>query len=277
MNYSMNYSICGDFINKKKSNRNIETFVNIPEIGFIVTRHVNSEMTNKYWNESVFSIQQIYKNIPIVIIDDNSNYKYVMVTNPNINMTNCTIINSEFKGRGELLPYYYFYRYKWFGKAIIIHDSVFILQDINFNKITTVQFLWDFPANISENEQKEKTYISKLNHSEKLLEFYDNKKIWKGCFGVMSVITHDFISLLESKYYFFTLLYYIRLREDRCCLERIFAVLCNIENSNLIYKPSMFGSIYDFIKWGYTYNQFLIDKQKNTLNNYSIIKVWTGR
>ena len=84
----MNYSICGDFINKITANKKKETFVdlpqapngsnlsqalngsnlpalngtNLPQIGFIVTRHVNSEMTNKYWNESVYSIQQNYKD-----------------------------------------------------------------------------------------------------------------------------------------------------------------------------------------------------------------------
>ena len=145
----MNYTLCGNI----KKNQNIEPFSEIPELGFIITRHVNSEMTNKYWIESINNINLIYKNIPIVIIDDNSNYKFINTTN--VNMSNCTVINSEFKGRGELLPYYYFYRYHWFNKAVIIHDSVFILKYVNFNLVKDVQFLWEFPNN-SENEQKEK-------------------------------------------------------------------------------------------------------------------------
>ena len=69
----MNYTLCGNI----KKNQNIEPFSEIPELGFIITRHVNSEMTNKYWIESINNINLIYKNIPIVIIDDNSNYKFI--------------------------------------------------------------------------------------------------------------------------------------------------------------------------------------------------------
>jgi hypothetical protein len=268
----MNYTISGDFINIET----IEGFDNVTDLnfGFIITRHVNSDITNKYWVEALACVKNNYPKNKIVIIDDNSNPTFLNETG--VNMENCTVIKSEFKGRGELLPYYYFYRYKWFNKAVIIHDSVFILKYINFDNVKTVQFLWEFP-NSSENIQKEKKYISKLNNSELLLEFYEKRELWKGCFGVMSVITYDFIALLETKYYLFTLLYYIRTREDRCCLERIFAVLCNIENKNLLKNSSIFNSIYSFIGWGYTYNQYIQDKKTNILANYPIIKVWTGR
>ena len=45
--------------------------------GFIITRYVNSEKTNRYWNQSVKLIRTYYPYRQIVIIDDNSNYDFV--------------------------------------------------------------------------------------------------------------------------------------------------------------------------------------------------------
>ena len=45
--------------------------------GFIITRHVNSVKTNKYWNHCIKLIRTFYPLRKIVIIDDNSNYEYV--------------------------------------------------------------------------------------------------------------------------------------------------------------------------------------------------------
>ena len=38
--------------------------------GFIITRHVNSENTNRYWNHSIKLLRFFYPNKKIVIIDD---------------------------------------------------------------------------------------------------------------------------------------------------------------------------------------------------------------
>ena len=45
--------------------------------GFIITRHVNSELTNNYWNHSVKLLRSLYPLRKIVIIDDNSDYNFV--------------------------------------------------------------------------------------------------------------------------------------------------------------------------------------------------------
>ena len=78
--------------------------------GFIITRHVNSVTTNKYWNQSVKLIRNIYPLRKIVIIDDNSDQEFVKT---DFDYQNLTIIQSEFPKRGELLPYYYYLKYKW--------------------------------------------------------------------------------------------------------------------------------------------------------------------
>ena len=81
---------------------------------FIIIRHVNSEITNNYWIEAYMCIRNIYQDIKIIIIDDNSNYNYI---NYDFRLINTEIIQSEFTKCGELLPYYYFYKNKYAQKA----------------------------------------------------------------------------------------------------------------------------------------------------------------
>ena len=124
------------------------------DYGFIITRHVNSIKTNKYWNYCIQCIRRFYpsEKYKIVVIDDNSKKEFLKEFN---NYENVTYIQSEFPGRGELLPYYYFYQYHFFKKAVIIHDSVFFQKRIKFENIhLPVLPLWHF-----ENEKKEKTNL----------------------------------------------------------------------------------------------------------------------
>jgi len=81
--------------------------------GFIITRHVNSEKTNKYWNNSVKLLRTFYPFRKIVVIDDNSDYSYVK---SDFEYKNVEIIQSEFPGRGELLELFYFIKYKFYFK-----------------------------------------------------------------------------------------------------------------------------------------------------------------
>ena len=73
------------------------------DYGFIITRHVISELTNKYWNNCIKCLRSFYPQKKIVIIDDNSNKDFLKSF---YNFDNIEIIESEFPGRGELLPYY---------------------------------------------------------------------------------------------------------------------------------------------------------------------------
>ena len=110
--------------------------------GFIVLRHVNSEITNKYWNQCVKLIRIYYPNNKIIIIDDNSDYKYIK---SDFDYRNISIIKSEYPKRGELLPYIYYLRNKWFENAVILHDSTFINSYIPFEDIRQpVIPLWHF-------------------------------------------------------------------------------------------------------------------------------------
>ena len=93
--------------------------------GFIITRHVNSDKTNKYWNQNVKLLRHYYPEQQIIVIDDNSVQDLVCA---DFEYKNITIIQSEYPGRGELLPYIYYLKYNWFDNAVIIHDSVFFIK-----------------------------------------------------------------------------------------------------------------------------------------------------
>jgi hypothetical protein len=244
-------------------------------IGFIITRYVNSELTNNYWINCIKQIRKFYKLNKIVIIDDNSNSNFVKNNDENI-LENCVIIESEYKGRGELLPYYYLYKNKFFDKAIIIHDSVFIQQELNINEEQEVQFLWDVNNHFWNNVEKEKELIMYLDNNDELLELYNNK-LWNICFGVMSFIQYDFLKIISEKYNFFNLLEYVTCRSDRSCLERIFPLLCSNENKNLINNNALFGSIFTHKEcFCYTYEKYLLDVENND-TNLQCVKVWSGR
>ena len=77
--------------------------------GFLMTRHVNSEKSNAYWQEAYRCIRAIYPDVLVLIIDDNSLPEYLKIESETPSLRNVWIIQSEFQGRGELLAYYYFW------------------------------------------------------------------------------------------------------------------------------------------------------------------------
>lgn len=250
--------------------------------GFIITRHVNSETTNKYWNHSVKLIRTLYPDRKIVIIDDNSIQAFVK---SDFNYKNVEIIQSEFPGRGELLPYYYFIKQKFFENAVIIHDSVFIHKRINFNRLngTKVLPLWYFNPD-NENVENSKRIIKNLTDPH-LLNDKLKKEItmgmpqdkWFGCFGVQSYINHDFLLHIERKYNVTSMIKSVLCRADRCCLERIMGCIFYTDYPNILKIKSLFGNISRHHKWStYTFHEYLVDLKKGTIP-HSAVKVWTGR
>jgi hypothetical protein len=250
--------------------------------GFIIIRHVNSEKTNKYWNHNVKLLRTLYPLKKIVIIDDNSNYNFVK---PEFEYTNLQIVQSEFPGRGELLPYYYYLKYKFFENAIIIHDSVFLHKRINFEKLNGIPIipLWFFYPDI-ENIQNTKriAYYLKNNivvnnmitKELNILGLKSNE--WFGCFGVQSYINLKFLERIQAKYNIVNLINAVTCRPDRCSLERVFGAIFCIESPKLLSKKSLLGNIMTYQQWGYSFDQYMTDLKKGTLP-CSTIKVWTGR
>jgi hypothetical protein len=255
--------------------------------GFIITRHVNSKTTNRYWNHSVKLIRTFYPLKLIVVIDDNSNQQFVKADHL---YKNLIVIQSEFPGRGELLPYYYFLKYKWFNRAVILHDSVFIHRRVPFEKINVpVLPLWHHIYD-KENLPNLIRIASSLNRSNELIRLLNqndsnisilgmaNKDSFNLVFGSQSFIGLRFLELLQQKYNFSNLVNVIHNRTDRCALERIMGLLFTMEYPQLKMKASLFGDIIPKSNsFRYSYEQYIYDLNRKKKVLYPFVKVWTGR
>jgi len=244
----------------------------IDNYGFIITRHVNSEETNKYWNKCVKLIKRFYPSKKIVIIDDNSNATFIK---PDFEYKNILIIQSKYHKRGELLPYIYYSENKWFEKAVIVHDSVFFHHKILFeNIITPVISLWHFPSEYLKIHYENNIRIANgLNNKKVITHILSNVNII-GCFGVQTFIKHSFLCRIMEKYNIPNLIPIVKTREDRCSLERIFAVIFYLEFGNLSQK-SILGNIFNY-NFGITFKEY-----ENTIKKKEkikkVVKVFTGR
>jgi hypothetical protein len=251
--------------------------------GFIITRHVNSEKTNKYWNQCVKLIRTFYPLKQIVIIDDNSNQNFIKEDHQ---YQNITIIQSEYPGRGELLPYVYYLRYKWFPNAVIIHDSLFIHKRIPFEKFKMqVLPLWHHIYD-KENLHNIERITSSLKHSHHLLSKIRgtninilglNKDTFNLCFGGQTYIKLGFLELLQQKYNITNLVNAVHNRTDRCSLERVLGLLFCEEYPVLLKLNSLFGDILRQRRaFDYDFDEYKYDLRHRKII-HPFVKVWTGR
>jgi hypothetical protein len=247
-------------------------------VGFIMTRHVNSEMTNRYWQDCYRSIRRFYSSAIILIIDDNSDLSFVRIDDDLV-LENCFFIRSEFPRCGEFLGYYYFHKYRPFKKAVILHDSVFFQRYIDFQYHEPFRSLWHFVQHHWDDEVIEIGLLSTLRYAEELIAFYHQKNRWYGSFGQQAVCTLEWIDRMEDKYGFLGLVHHIRDRQTRSCMERIVGCVAAKEDPSLCSTPSLFGAIFSFLPWGYSYDDYRQDRQDCTSRAYRlpIIKVWTSR
>ena len=254
----------------------------VDEMGIIITRHVKSTETNFYWNHNLKCLKRLYPKLKIVIIDDNSNEKFLKPLNE---YSNTTEIKSEYKGRGELLPYIYLIKNNFFKNALILHDSVFMHIKINFLKLirdkVKVLPIWHFNPDKEDidNRMHIATYLSnsnqiysKLNLNENILGL--NYLKWYGCFGAQTFINRDFLLQLNQKYMITNLIPHIKNRQDRQCLERILGCIFYSEYKSK--KKSLLGDIMSYQKYGYSFQEYITDIHKKRLPKL-IVKVWTGR
>tara|TARA_B100000524_G_scaffold328165_1_gene212665 strand:+ start:1740 stop:2465 length:726 start_codon:yes stop_codon:yes gene_type:complete len=241
--------------------------MNNNKIGFIMLRNVNSSLQNLYWIKCYECIRRFYNatDFKIVIIDDSSDYKYIKYNNK---LKNTIIIKSEFKKRGELLPYYYFLKYKYFDIAVIIHDSVFFNKRINFRTLN-YNFLWEFNDTSKKNAKNKLESMINLYEDENLNKFYKLDE-WKGCFGCMMTVNYDFLKTVNQKYNLEILIPHIKDRSDRMLFERLIAILFQISIIDKK-KISILGNIHKYCRWGIKFNQ------KDNFTHLPIIKVWSGR
>jgi hypothetical protein len=189
---------------------------------------------------------------------------------------NLTIVQSEYHGRGELLPYIYYLRNKWFENAVIIHDSVFFHFTYNFENVNRkFASLWYFGNNDSELYNILRV-ASNLNNNEiikkYILEWKQNK--WLSSQGAQTYINHNFLVYINKKYNIENLISVVLNRNDRATLERIMGILIYIETKQ---TDTVFGDINNLYKAGrYTFDEYMDSFSKKTIPR-KIVKVWTGR
>ena len=228
-------------------------------LGFIILRHVKNETTNTYWLRSYHSIRKYFPENAILIIDDSSDYTYIH-DEP---LYNTTVLQSEYPQRGELLPYYYYLHNKLFDTAVILHDSVFVNRPIDFT-VDKYKLIWEFEHQWDQIEDE--THMIRRFNDPELLAFYENKSLWKGCFGGMSIITHDYLQQIHAKYDISKLLDCIITRYNRCSFERVIGCLLQKEYP----QKTLLGNIHAYCDWGILYD----DLKESDL---PLVKVWTGR
>lgn len=262
---------------------NCESFDNkIPEFGIVITRHVNNENADRIWKKCLEQVRKYYPTEPVVIIDDNSDYQYIKPDG--IDFTNCTIIDSEIKKAGEMLPYYYFYKYHWFDKMLFIHDSVFIEKRIEYRDISTVKAVWHFDPLGSSNEESEYSAITELiphlNHNEELTRLYDNSAEWKGDYGVMSLITYSYVKHIMEKYNIINMVQKVDSRVKRMACERIMGLIFSHDDPNFVKNPSIIGNYLNTfnnqLNYSYGYEHYMEDVNKNMMKA-PINKLFFGR
>ncbi len=265
--------------------------------GFILTRHVNSHKTNQYWIRSISLINALYPTTPIVIIDDNSNPEF-LTRDVERTLKNTTVILSEYPGRGELLPFVYLLKHRWFDAAVIMHDSAFMHKKINFElgPMPKVLPLWHYPYNTDTGREnfshlmhlsgflanspiiRRKLSLQKPRAHGMNMGVIRDANAFNLCFGVQTYIKLPFLDHLEKKYKITNLMQCVKCRKDRCALERIMGCMFHAEQQDALNKcPSLFGHILKHKRaYMYDYKEYMRDVVQKKIPG-GIVKVWSGR
>jgi len=240
---------------------------------FVILRHIRNTRDNDLWISCYNSIRQFYTN-QIIIIDDNSSINTV-----NGKLVNTEIIQSEFNGAGEILPYHYFLKHKWADRMVFLHDSMFMNRVFLDTELQgSIRFHWHF-ENKSENP-KMSTFLSMLLHSDVISEFIQTSE-WRGCFGGTSIVDWEVVEKLEETYGLLSrLILFIRTRSDREMFERVLGMIVAYEGLIQADHYSNFGDILNYPKYFETQIQTMDFARQSVMQHgydTAIVKVWKGR
>ena len=249
-------------INAKELIHNEKTYV------FVILRNIQHASDNELWLSCYHSIRQFYTN-QIIIIDDNS-----AINTFNGKLVNTEIIQSEYNGAGEILPYVYFQKNQWADTMIFLHDSMSLHRAFTEDELDhEVVFHWHFTETSQDNIKKAIAILSVLHVPDEVIKYAANEK-WLGCFGGAMIIDASVIDMLEAKYNISTLTTYIRTRTQRQIIERVIGILLSYEKK----VSSNFG---DILKFPYAFEPNKLQTTTHNISqmnyNTAIIKLWRGR
>ena len=196
-------------------------------------------------------------------------------------MYNCQIVDVEEKDRrsAELLPYIYFYKYKWFNKMLFVQDSVFINKYIDFSEFKDVKFIaYNTPEEDFGSGNQVNTLLENISNNNEIKILRDSLK-WKSCWGVQSFIEYDFLQIIEKKYNIENLINHIKDRPHRVGFERVFGLLCCNEKKSLNDDCSICGNYINIESTDYDagdINNILFNMDFSQSQN-KFIKIHLGR
>jgi len=244
------------------------------DVGFIITRCVKKPEHNRLYRECYLAIRKFHPDLKVVIIDDNSD-KSILEEIP---MDNVEIIQSEYPGAGEYLPYYYLLTRKLFKKAIILQDSTFVNTKISYEDVTDYMFFYEFIKDLSLDNTHTVKILQNTKIPDKLIDYLWNGN-WKGCYGTFMIITYDFLQRVEDIVGITGWKTIINNRDTRIALEKALPIACIYVGGE---KPvySMFGSLTDTEAMKYSpggsYSIDLYLNEKTRVKD-KLIKVWNSR
>lgn len=207
---------------------------------FVILRCVRSEKQSNLWIQCYNSIRKYHPNNKIIIIDNNSYPRYIK----KIDLKNCDLINHTDTKSGEILPFFFFLKYKWSKYMIFFHDSMFLNKPLNANmlKVDKFKLFWHFSSGVHDHKTRIPHLLSYLKDNEVLQQLFLKKKHWFGAFGLSCTISLEFLEFIEKEHEFTNLVYYTKNRDDRKCLERILGLLFSYYDYDAVYN-SYFGNV----------------------------------
>lgn len=191
-------------------------------IVFVILTHLRNHDDNRLWQRCYRSIREFYPQEKIVILDDNSKVEISNLP------TDVIYVKSEFPGAGELLPYYYFLRFQWAEKMIVVHDSMLVLRPFYSEELNhSLKYHWYFDIHYHDDDKAINYLLSRLNNANELIQFnMHHKDAWWGCFGVACTIDLPMVKMIEEKYALTeSLKRVINNRDHRMALERVFGII----------------------------------------------------
>jgi len=220
-----------------------------PDFGFIISTYVSKDIHKFALLKCILSIQHFHPECKIVVIIDHKSDLNLFrdILNMFLNVYfefDCSTFNAE------NLPFLYFLKKKYFQKAIILQDSMWLAKRMeNISSINTCKFIWHFENNRNEwatikepetpfnllnnivthddlNKYNIKNKIINEEFKKYCLEIYDDKMKWVGCFGCRLIIDYEFLVQLEQRTNILDLLLKLSEKRDRMSAESIFSLAC---------------------------------------------------
>lgn len=242
---------------------------------FVLLRHLRTAKDNELWLAAYGSIRKYYTN-KIVIIDDNS-----AINTVNGKLYNTEILQSDYAGAGETLPYYYYLQYRWADRMIFLHDTMFLYRPFRPEEVDTdARFHWYFENKDTTVVHRLQAFLPSLRNPKKLADALDQGQPWRACFGVAMTVSLTVVQRIEEAYRLFSVMpMMIRNRRDREMAERLVGLVFFVEG---IQQASTFGDIMAYpgaFQTGWPAGGFSAARYTLEQAGYdaALFKVWRGR